>query len=319
MIRAFIALNADAYVIRKSILDLPSSIMDEEYMQCMLSDFLVMTTMDIVQKCLPPHIAKVSRKSLLAENPNALATMAASLDPKNVGNIGILANDDILYAMDAIGMSYELVVVYPLDTKLPHDLTMGKSLIESQECGKYSVHRYQQSVSEASDVQIANYIDGMETYFNLVDNMDKRDKDAVDKIARGVQMLNRAIQRESAEDNVIGDSYGDVGDMDVAEEIDHIWDTLQMVGDQMIDTSDMIIANQRTIDEVLQFLKNNPQRNSSNRINMLSEEIDGLRHQLGSHIEETLANETPKRDPLVWIVLGISVIALVVSLINLCL
>lgn len=317
MIRAFIAFNADAYVMHKSIIDLSPSIMDDEYMQSLMSDYLIMATMDVVHKCLPPHIAMVSRKSLLADNPKSLASMAANINQKDVGNIGILANEDVLDEMDAIGMSYELVILFPHDTAVPNKFTLGKVLVDAKYCDKYWVERYQQSVSEASDLQIANYIDGMESYFNMVDSMDKRDKDAVDKIAHGVQMLNRALQRDSTDNNIMDDDYGSISSIDVDDEFDRVWETLQVAGDQMIDMTNLINSTQETVSSVLNFLKSNPSpKNVVNRVNMLSDEIDGVRHQLGLHIEELSTPVKPKRDLLLWVVLVIYIISLIVSLIN---
>lgn len=323
MIRAIVALNADGYVIRKSLIDLPKSLMDCEDMQWLLSDSLIMATMDVVKKFLPQHIAMVSRKSLLAENPKAIATMAANIETENVGAISILANEEILEQMDAIGMSYELVVIHPASTDIPSDLCLGKKLIDSRICDKYIMERYQQSVSEATDTQIADFIDGMESYFNMVDSMDKRDKDAVTKIATGVKMLNRALQKESTDGNFMGDtgdSYSGIDELDMDDELDRVWATMKMIGDQMSDTTDLVLATQDTLAEVLQFVKNNPvPRSIANRINMLNDEVDGLRHQFGSHIEESIKEQKPRRDPLIWVILGISVLALVGTLINLCL
>lgn len=322
MIRAIVALNADGYVIKKSLVGLPASVMDYEEMQCLVNNTLIMATMDVVRKYLPQHIAMVSRKSLLADNDKALSTMAANIENQGVGDICVLANEGVLDEMDNIGLGYELVVVYPTEVGVPENLIAGKKRVDVQYCDKYMIARYEQSVTEASDVQISNCIDGLESYFNMVDNMDKRDKEAVDKIVHGVKMLNRALQRESSDNNFMGDSedsYSGVGEIDSAEEIDRIWDTLQMVGDQMSDTTDLVLETQDTIAEVLSYMKNNlPIPQLMNRMAMVNGEIDGLRKQLGSHIEESLTAPKQKRDPLIWVIFGISILALIGTVINLC-
>lgn len=322
MIRAIVALNADGYVIKNSLVGLPSSVMDYEEMQCLVSNTLIMATMDVVHKYLPQHIAMVSRKSLLADNDKALSTMAANIENQGVGDICVLANEGILDEMDNIGLGYELVVIYPWGACIPDSLVAGKKHIDSKDCDKYLIARFTQSVTEASDVQISNCIDGLESYFNMVDNMDKRDKEAVDKIVHGVKMLNRALQRESSDNNFMGDSedsYSGVGEIDSGEEIDRLWDTLQMVGDQMSDTTDLVLETQDTIAEVLSYMKNNlPIPQLMNRMAMANNEIDGLRKQLGSHIEESLTAPKQKRDPLIWVIFGISILALIGTVINLC-
>ena len=296
MIRAIVALNADGYVIKKSLVGLPASVMDYEEMQCLVSNTLIMATMDIVRKYLPQHIAMVSRKSLLAENDKALSTMAANIENQGVGDICVLANEGVLDEMDNIGLGYELVVVYPTEVGVPENLIAGKKRVDVQYCDKYMIARYEQSVTEASDVQISNCIDGLESYFNMVDNMDKRDKEAVDKIVHGVKMLNRALQRESTDNNFMGDSE-----------------------DQMSDTTDLVLETQDTIAEVLSYMKNNlPIPQLMNRMAMVNGEIDGLRKQLGSHIEESLTAPKHKRDPLIWVIFGISILALIGTVINLC-
>ena len=322
MIRAIVALNADGYVINKSLVGLPANVMEHEEIQCLVSDTLVMATMDVFRKQLPQHIAMVSRKSLLADNARALSSMAANIENEGVGDICILANEEVLDEMDGIGLTYELAVVYPTSVGVPDSLVAGKTLSDKQFCDMYMVARYVQSVAEASDVQISNCIDGLESYFNQVDNMDKRDKDAVDKIVHGVKMLNRALQRESSENNVMGDSddsYSGVDELDSDDEIDRIWDTLQMVGDQMNETTDLVLDTQDTVAEVLRYMKHNlPGPQLMNRMNMVNGEIEGLRKQLGAHIEESLTAPKQKRDPLIWVILGISIIALIGTLINLC-
>ena len=322
MIRAIVALNADGYVIKKSLVGLPSSVMDYEEMQCLVNNTLIMATMDIVRKYLPQHIAVVSRKSLLAENDKALSNMAANIENQGVGDICVLANEGILDEMDNIGLGYELVVIYPTEVGVPENLIAGKKRVDVQYCDKYMIARYEQSVTEASDAQISNCIDGLESYFNMVDNMDKRDKDAVDKIVHGIKRLNRAICSESAENNFMGDSddsYSGVGEIDAAEEFDRLWDTLQMVGDQMSDTTDLVLETQDTIAEVLFYMKNNlPIPQLMNRMTMVNGEIDGLRKQLGAHIEESLTAHKQKRDPLIWVIFGISILALIGTMINLC-
>lgn len=323
MIRAIVALNADGYVIRKSLIDLPEDLMECEDMQWLLSDSLVMATMDVVKKYLPEHIAMVSRKSLLAEHPKALATMAANIENQGVGNISVLANEEILEQMDAIGMSYELAVIYPERTQVPTSLFTGKKLIDSRHFDRYVMDRYQQSVTEATDTQIADYINGMETYFNMVDNMDKRDQDAVNKIVKGVRMLNRALQKESTDSNFMGesdDAISGVDEIDTDDEFERVWDAMKMMGDQISETTDLILATQDTLGEVMQFVKNNPvPRSLVTRITMMNDEVDGLRHQFGEHLAESITEKKPRRDPLIWVILGISILALVGTLINLCL
>lgn len=322
MIRAIVALNADGYAIKKSLVGLPASVMEYEEIQCLVSDTLVMATMDVVRKQLPQHIAMVSRKSLLADNAKALSSMAANIENEGVGDICILANEEVLDEMDGIGLTYELAVVYPTSAVVPDSLVAGKKLSDKQFCDLYMVARYMQSVAEASDVQISNCIDGLESYFNQVDNMDKRDKDAVDKIVHGVKMLNRALQRESSENNFMGDSddsYSGVGEIDSDDEIDRIWDTMQMIGDQMNETTDLVLDTQDTVAEVLRYMKHNlPVPQLMNRMNMVNGEIEGLRKQLGAHIEESMTEPKQKRDPLIWVILGISILALIGTLINLC-
>ena len=157
MIRAIVALNADGYVIKKSLVGLPASVMDYEEMQGLVSNTLIMATMDVVHKYLPQHIAMVSRKSLLADNDKALSTMAANIENQGVGDICVLANEGILDEMDNIGLGYELVVIYPTEVGVPETLIAGKKRVDVQYCDKYMIARYEQSVTEASDVQISAY------------------------------------------------------------------------------------------------------------------------------------------------------------------
>lgn len=328
MIRTFVALNADGHILNKSLLGLPSSLMDFEYMQCLCSDTLIMGTMDVVPKQLPIQLAMVTRKSLLAEDEKALSKMAASLvDRDGVGDISVLANEKTLNEMEYISTTFELVLIYPTEAEkiLPKWLAKGRTCVESQMCGKYIVERYHPSVAEASDSQISDAIAGMESYFNMVDSMDQRDKDAIDRIAKGVKMLNNSLRRESAERNVMGDGYEDhagVEDIDIGEEFDNIWNTLQMYAEQLSGTTDLVLDTQNTVEKVLKYVKEQfPARVIMNKQNILSDEIDGIRNQLGAHIEEDLqAKQNPpktKRDPLIWVLLAGVVIAIALGLINL--
>lgn len=329
MIRALVAINGDGHVLHKSILGLPASVMEYDGVQGMVTDSLIMATSDVVKRKLPAALAMASRKSLIADNVRALSGMAANIvDRDGVGNITVLANEDILLEMDYIGTAYELDVIYPIGSEIPSGLTDGRKKIDEIFCEKYMIERYAQSVETASDTQIADSIAGMEEYFNMVDNMDRRDKDAVNRIARNIKMLNEAIRRE--DQHIDYDSYDDGHDSDtytqgdmvpveeVADEIARIWDTLQLASEQMSDMSDLIIDSQSTVADVLQYMKNNvPVPQILNQLKLLNGEISDVRHQVGLHIEESMKPVKQKIHPITWIVLGISLLAVLLSLINL--
>jgi len=323
MIRALIAINKDGHILHKSILGLPASIMEYDGVQSMVSDSLIMATMDVVKK-LPPALAMVSRKSLLAENCQALSGMAANLvDQDGVGNITVLANEDILLEMDYLGTAYELAIIYPIGADTPTDLTEGMKKIDEIFCEKYIIERYQQSIETATDTQIADAIDGIEEYCKMIDGMDRRDKDTVNKITRNIRMLNDAIHREERQADY--DSYDDGHDSDVytngndvAEEIAHIWETLQLAGDQMNDMTDLILDSQTTVVEVLKYLKEKlPVPHILNQLKLMNNDVSDIRHQLGLHIEESNKPQKAKIHPIVWVVMGISIVAFIMSLINL--
>lgn len=328
MIKAFVTINADGYIINNSILGLsPRSIIDDDKFCDLLADTLIMATMDMVPKQIPSHLAAITRKSLLAETVHALCTMASNLMDKEIGDISILANEEIIETLDEISASYDLMVVYPMSLNsddLPEWLVDGRKHANSVMCDKYIVDIYQQSVIEASDTQIADYINGIESYMNIVDNMDVRDKNAVDKIARGVQLLNKAIQRDNEMNSKLFDSgdndYNDEDQDDISVEFDHIWDTLQMAADQISDVSRLTLETQETLTNFVDYAKNNLNVKSlTNKMSMMSDEIDQLRHQLGLHIEESYANSVKKtsKSTILWYVIGIIGIIAVNTVINL--
>ena len=326
MIRAFIAVNLDGHILTNSLLGFPASIMDNEELQCVCSDTLMVATMDVVPKCLPPHLAMVTRKSLLAEAPANLATMVSNLvNEKGIGDISVLANDDILYAMDLIGCGYELAIVCPEEAEVPGSLTLGKEFISSVNFDVYKLMRYRQSVASATDTQIADAIDGMESYFNMIDSMDKRDKDAMDKIAKGVRMLNQALKRESAGDNLMygeGGEFTGTAEFDEEEEFDHLWDSMQLMADQLNQTTELVVSTQETVGNIFKYFKENaPINQIRNRFNLMNEEIAGLRNQIGAHIAEDKKDELNgklnKTAPIIWVLLAVSTAALLLGVINL--
>lgn len=319
MIRAFVAVNADGHVLKKSLISLPSSVMEMDELHALLENSLIMATMDVVPKTLPTELALISRKSLLAEHPTALATMLANIETKDVGDIAVLANGKILDEMDAINIDYDLVVMHPTHSEMPDSLVEGRTHVDSTLCDSYTIDTYRQTVSDASDTQIADAIDGIESYFNVLDSMDHRDKDAVEKIVKGVKMLNRAISRDNADGNY--DSFGDgaeVGAAEVDDEIERIWDTLQLVSDQMSETTDLVLDTQDTLADILSFVKTNlPTKQMAMRANMMAQDIDGLRNQLGAHIAESGKKPTNYL-PYIVACSAVSLISLVLTVINLC-
>ena len=323
MIRVVIAMNKDGYVMSDSVIGFPPSFMDYENIQTLFENALIMTTFDMVRRHVPPHISKVSRKSLLAENNEALSKMAVNLAEKEgVGDIVVLANEEILDDLDYIGAGYDLAIIFPEGTEIPESLVKGMRKIEVLTGGKYCAEVYAQSIAEATETQISNAIEGMEEFMNMVDSMDERDKTAVDKIADNVRRLNNALTRASSDGN-FSDDYDDEGGVEncsIEDEIDQLWYTMQLAGDQISDVTDLVLDTQETLLEALKYIKNEipvPQIRTS--IRTMNKEIDGLRNQLGLHIEESVQKERkkPKIDKVKVALVAWSAVLTVLAVLNL--
>jgi hypothetical protein len=162
----------------------------------------------------------------------------------------------------------------------------------------------------------------MEEFMNMVDSMDKRDKTTVDKIADNVRRLNNALTRASSDGN-FSDDYDDeggVGNCAIEDEIDQLWYTMQLAGDQISDVTDLVLDTQETLMEALKYIKNEipvPQIRTS--IRTMNKEIDGLRNQLGLHIEESVQKERekPKIDKVKVALVAWSAVLTVLAVINL--
>ncbi len=325
MLRVVLAMNKDGYVMRDSVIGLPPSFMDYENIQTLFENALIMATFDMVRRNMPPHIARVSRKSLLAENDEALSKMAVNLAEKDgVGDIVVLANEEILDDMDYIGAGYQLAIVFPEGTEIPENLVKGLRKVEELTGGRYCAEVYAQSIAEATDTQISDAIDGVMEYMNMIDSMDKRDKNAVDKIADNVRRLNNALSRENSDINFSDDfgESGDVGNCSVEDEIDQLWYTMQLAGDQISEVTDLVLDTQETLMEALKYIKHEmPIPQIRNSLRSMNTEIDGLRNQLGLHIEESVKKENekpePKRDKVKLALIAWSAVLTVLTVINL--
>lgn len=323
MIIVMLAMNKDGYVMRDSVIGFPPSFIEYDNIQSLFENALIMTTFDMVRRNMPPHIARVSRKSLLAENDDALCKMAVNLAEKDgVGDIVVLANEEILDDMDYLGAGYRLAIIFPEGTEIPGELVTGMRKVEELTGGKYCAEVYAQSVADATDTQISDAIDGIEEYLNFVDSMDKRDKSAVEKIAENVRRLNNALSRENSDGNFSDDygEFGDVGNCAIEDEIDQLWYTMQLAGDQLSDITDLVLDTQETLMEVLKYIKHElpiPQIRQS--VRTMHTEIDGLRNQLGLHIEESVKKETekPKKDKVKLALIAWSAVLTVLTVINL--
>ena len=329
MIRVLLVLNRDGHVVRKSLLGMPEKVYQHAGVQDLFGESLIMYTMVQIPSGKPPmELGEVSCKSLVAEDDEKLASMAANLVSKDeVGDITVLAGRQTLDAMDYIGMSYELDILCPNGTTIPLSLTEGKKQVDDDIVdGKYTMRRFQPSVALASDAQIADAISGMETYFNEQDKMTDRDRNAINKIARNVAMLNAALDRERRRSRL--DSYddgteSDIGDEpDIGEELDCLWDTSETLATQISDVMALVNDVQMKFISFMSDMNKKAELDRkladkvntvNGRVDMANEAIDGLRNQLGNAIAESLQKHE-KRPWVLYIILGIS---LVLNMINL--
>jgi len=331
VIRALVVVNNDGHIIRRSILGLPEKAFLHTGVQELCSESLIMYTMMQIPTGKPPMcLGEVSCKSLVAENDEKLASMAANLVTKDeVGDITVLACRTTLDAMDYIGMAYELDVLYPTDTaEIPANIIEGRTKVDEDIVDDgYTLSRYEQTVTDATDSQIADAIAGMETFFNEQDRMDDRDRTAVNKIASSVARLNAALERCNRHSDL--DSYddgreSDIGEeLDIDEELDCIWDAQTEMAKQIGDTLEMLNGLQSKFIEFIASMNTKAELDNklANKVNMVNGRVDltnnamdELRNQLGNAIAESLQPHKPKRPWVLYILLGIS---LVMNLINL--
>ncbi len=331
MIRALVVLNEDGRLVRRSILGLPEKVFLHSGIQELCGDSLIMYTMLQIPNGEPPmKLGDISCKSLVAENEDKLASMAANLVVKEeVGDITILANRSTLDAMDYIGMAYELDVLYSCSiTDLPLIITEGRTQVDCDIVDEdYILRRYQQTVTNATDSQIADAIAGMETFFNEQDKMNDNDRSAVNKIANSVAKLNAAIRRSRLKSDL--DSYDDGNESDISDEpdlddeLDSLWDAQTEMARQIGNTIEMVNNTQDKLMSVLSSMDRKAEldRNLVDRVNMINgrvdrtdEALDGLRNQLGNTISEFLTKNKSKTPAILYVLLGLS---LVMNLINL--
>lgn len=331
MIRALVMVNKDGHVSRKSIIGMPAAVLMHTGIREFCEETLLMYTM----KQLPPgerpeNLIEISRKCLVAENDDKLATMAANLDTKDdVGDITVLAGRSTLNAMDCLGMSYELDIISPNDTEVPTSLIEGRIQVDEDIVDDaYTMRRYTQSVMNASDTQIADAIAGLETFFNEQDHMDERDRSAVNKIASKIAMLNAAEERDRRRRSKL-DSYDDGHDSDIGEEpdldeeLDCLWDAYEEIAKQVGETISMLndvqskfikfMSDMNTKAELDQKLADKVNM-VNGRVDMANNAINELRTQLGNAIAESIQKPKSKPHVVLYILLGIS---LGLNLINL--
>jgi len=337
VIRALVLVNSDGHVCRKSIIGMPESVLLHPGIQEFCGETLLMFTLKQMPAGMKAsELIDLSRKSLVAETDDKLATMAANLEEKeDVGDITVLANRSTLNALDYLGMAYELDIISPNDAELPQTLTSGRIQLDKDIVdGKYTLRRYAQSVAQSSDIQIAEAIAGMETFFNEKETMDARDKKAVDNIASKIAMINAAEERDRRRRSDI-DSYDDGCDsdtdeeLDIDEELDSLWDANTEMANQIVEVAKQIGEAASIINSVqskfIIFVEDMNKKaeldkkmaeniNAVNgRVNLVNGDIENLRNQLGNAIAESI--QKPKAR--LWPIYTISISALVVGLINL--
>lgn len=324
MIRALIALNGDGRCVRKCLFGLPSGIEEHDGIQQLCNNTLLMYTLKIHPESTPTDgLIKISQKSLVSEDDDKLAYMAGSLETKEgVGDITVLGNRTTLNALDYLGLSYELDVLCPNGTEIPESIMEGwSSCGEDIDDGKYTVHRFVRRVTDATDTQISDAIAGIETYFNSMENMPEQDRDAVNKIAKNVALLNRAIERKRSQ----LDSYDDGNEsetceeMDMEGELDMLWETNDMFAHQLGDITNLINDLQL---KVISFITAQTRKDGqfdriNNRFNIINDNITSLREQFGVHIEEHQIAEKKTGDKKVVVLYVLVAVSIVLNLINL--
>ena len=142
MIRALVMVNGDGHVCRKSIIGMPDNVLLHPGLQEFCGETLLMFTMkQVSQGTKAADLLELSRKSLVAETDDKLATMAANLDEKEeVGDITILAGRSTLNALDYLGTAYELDILSPTGAEVPESLTSGRVELDSGIVdGKYTL------------------------------------------------------------------------------------------------------------------------------------------------------------------------------------